>query len=46
MGSTSEVRMLGHDAPLKWTQGKGGLEVELPDAPAGNYAYVLKITGK
>jgi len=45
-GKIREVRMLGYDKPLKWTQDNSGLTVQLPDKPPCNYAFVIKISGK
>jgi len=45
-GKIREVRMLGDDKPLKWTQDQNGLIVQLPDKQPCNYAFVIKITGK
>jgi alpha-L-fucosidase len=40
----SEIRLLGHDRPLEWSQGGDGLRVRLPPAPeAGSHAWVLRI---
>ena len=43
-GRIQQVRMLGVDQPLKWTQDRQGLRVELPQTRPGDHAYVLKIT--
>jgi len=45
-GEIKEIKMLGYDAPLKWSQDANGLTVQLPDKPPCNYAFVIKITGK
>ena len=42
-GKIGRVRMLGLDAPLKWSRDKNGLKVILPGGRIGDYACVLKI---
>jgi alpha-L-fucosidase len=37
------VQLLGQEARLQWQQGHDGLKISLPDAPAGQHAYVFKI---
>ena len=43
-GKIRQVRMLGDDQPLRWTQDGQGLRVEMPQSRTGEHAYVLKIT--
>ncbi|GHB63584.1 alpha-L-fucosidase [Persicitalea jodogahamensis] len=43
LGKVSSVSLLGYDGKLKFKQAKDGLEITLPDAPVGKYAYVFKI---
>jgi hypothetical protein len=43
-GKIRQVRMLGIDQPLRWTQDGQGLRVEMPQSRPGEHAYVLKIT--
>ncbi|MFH1570531.1 MAG: alpha-L-fucosidase [Gemmatimonadota bacterium] len=38
-----QVELLGSAAPLRWTQGRYGLRVQLPDQPPGAHAWALKI---
>jgi alpha-L-fucosidase len=44
-GSVADVKLLGHDGPVKWTQTAAGLEVALPTKPPCEHAITLKITG-
>jgi len=44
LGKIRQVRMLGVDQPLRWTQDGQGLRVEMPQSRPGEHAYVLKIT--
>lgn len=39
----SEIYLLGLDEPLKWTQKGNDLDVQLPAALPGKYAYVLRM---
>ena len=41
----TDVALLGHPGPLKWTQSGGGLRVELPDMPPTEHATTLRIRG-
>jgi len=41
-----QVELLGVAGPLKWSRGKSGLKVHLPERKPGEAAYVLKITPK
>ncbi len=41
----SEIRLLGENKPLKWSQQGDDIKVELPDKLPGHYAYVLRIAG-
>jgi len=43
-GKIRQVRMLGIDQPLRWTQDGQCLRVEMPQSRPGEHAYVLKIT--
>ena len=40
-----EVRLLGCDAPLKWSRDADGLTIELPAKPPCDHAYAFKISG-
>jgi alpha-L-fucosidase len=44
-GRVREVRLLGHDGALEWTQGAGGLKISLPDRPPGDHAVAFAISG-
>ena len=44
-GKATEVRLIGHDGPLSWSQDAGGLTVRLPDRRPCEHAFALKITG-
>jgi alpha-L-fucosidase len=41
--SGSQVDLLGDAKPLTWTQKGADLEVRLPSALPGKYAYVLRM---
>ena len=43
-GRIQQVRMVGGEQPLRWTQDRQGLHVEMPQTRPGDHAYVLKIT--
>jgi alpha-L-fucosidase len=43
-GRIREVRMLGVNQPLRWTQDGQGLRVEMPQIRPDDHAYVLKIS--
>ena len=45
-GNIKDVRMLGSNGSLKWTQNENGLTVQLPAGQPCEYAFTLKITGK
>jgi len=40
----TNVKMLGSDATLKWSQDNNGLSVEMPTEKPGDYAFVLELT--
>jgi len=40
----SNVKMLGSDATLKWSQDANGLTVEMPSEQPGDFAFVLELT--
>jgi len=42
-GRVTDVRLLGHDGPLKWAQSEDALLVEMPAEKVGDYAYTLKV---
>ena len=44
-GKIAAIELLGHQGPLKWTQGGDGLAIDLPDQKPCDYAVALKITG-
>lgn len=39
-----DVRLLGYDAPLTWTQGDAALTVDLPEHQPCDHAFVLKVS--
>jgi hypothetical protein len=39
-----QVELLGVEGALRWSRGKNGLKVHLPERKPGEAAYVLKIT--
>jgi len=41
-----QVELLGVPGPLRWSRGKSGLKVHLPERKPGEATYVLKITPK
>ncbi|MGI9542922.1 MAG: alpha-L-fucosidase, partial [Cyclobacteriaceae bacterium] len=43
-GSVKEVRMLGSETTLDWSQDENGLRVEMPAEKPCEYAYVLEIS--
>lgn len=45
-GAVEKVELLGHAAPLKWSQAEDGLSVLLPDQRPCKYAVALKIAGQ
>jgi alpha-L-fucosidase len=45
-GEIQEVRLLGHDGKLPWSQSDEGLIVTLPEKKPCEYAFALKITGQ
>jgi len=44
-GKVGMVELLGHGAPLPFTQDAGGLKVKFPSEKPCDYVYALKITG-
>ena len=44
-GKITSVELLGMKGKLQFTHGVGGLNVQMPAEPAGEYAFVLKIKG-
>ena len=44
-GPVSEVRLLGHDRALEWSQTDAGLVVKLPARKPCEHAYAIKIAG-
>ena len=45
-GQIKEIRLLGHDGKLEWSQTDEGLVVTLPAEKPCDYAFTLKITGQ
>jgi alpha-L-fucosidase len=45
-GRVTSVSLLGHAAPLAWTQDPQGLEVALPSNRSGQHAFALRIFGQ
>jgi len=43
-GGIGEVRLLGHDAALEWSQSADGLVIQMPPQMPGEFAYAIKIT--
>ena len=43
-GKVGAVRLLGHDAPLEWSQTSDGLVVQMPAAGQGEFAWAVEIT--
>lgn len=43
-GTVGEVRLLGHDAALEWSQEPDALVIQMPPQPPGDFAYAVKIT--
>ena len=44
LGPIASIKLLGHKVPLKWTRDANGLTIELPEEPAGEYAFVFRLT--
>jgi alpha-L-fucosidase len=44
-GRVARVELLGHNAPVPFTQGASGLTVTLPPEKIGDHAFALKISG-
>ncbi|HZT42864.1 MAG TPA: alpha-L-fucosidase [Chthonomonadaceae bacterium] len=45
IGKIREVRLLGHDGPLSWSQDSDGLIIRMPDRRPCEHVFALKITG-
>ncbi len=45
-GEVGNVQLLGSGQPVKWSRGKHGLKVRLPDQKPCDHCFALKITGK
>jgi len=45
-GPISGVRLLGAKGNLPWKQTADGLEIDLPSAPPGKFAFGFKVTGQ
>jgi len=45
VSGSSEIRLLGYEKPLVWTQQNGKVTIQFPDNYAIQHAYVLRITG-
>jgi alpha-L-fucosidase len=45
VSGSSEIRLLGDEKPLVWTQQNGKVRIQFPDKHAIQHAYVLRITG-
>jgi alpha-L-fucosidase len=43
-GNIQHVELLGHGAPLKFTQGANGLNIVLPEQKPSDYAIAFKVT--
>ena len=41
----SEIYLLGYTRPLAWRQQGEDVQIDLPSAPAGEYALALRFTG-
>ena len=44
-GKVSDVRLLGYEGKLEWTQNESGLSIKLPKEKPCQHAFALKITG-
>jgi len=44
-GRVARVELLGHNAPLSFTQSVSGLVVTMPGSKVGDHAFALKISG-
>jgi alpha-L-fucosidase len=44
IGKIQQVELLGHRAPLKWTQDENGLNIELPEQKPSDYAVAFRVT--
>jgi hypothetical protein len=44
-GRVTRVELLGHRAPLTFTQSQEGLKVTFPPEKSGDHAFALKIDG-
>ena len=42
-GNIRKVEMLGAKTELKWTRGRQGLEIQVPDVPPCKYAFAFHI---
>ena len=43
-GAISQIHLLGHPAPLQWSQDDRALVVQMPPQPPGEFAFSFKIT--
>jgi alpha-L-fucosidase len=44
-GTVTKVELLGHKEGLRWSNGPGGLTIEVPDEKPCDYAFVFRISG-
>jgi len=44
-GRVTDVRLLGHDGALAFTQDAAGLHVTLPEKAPGEHAFAFRIQG-
>ena len=42
-GQIRKIELLGSQSELKWTRGKEGLEIQVPDVPPCKYAFSFRI---
>ena len=42
-GHIGKIELLGSKSDIAWTRGSNGLELQMPDAPPGKYAYSFRI---
>ena len=44
-GKVSDVRLLGYEGKLEWTQNESGFSIKLPKEKPCQHVFALKITG-
>ena len=43
LGNIDKIQLLGSDAEIKWTRDANGLQIEVPGAKTGEYAWAFRI---